>query len=149
MSFSPLNFARVIAWCTLLTFGSSTLANAAAMLGQVLCIGDDGHVAVELVSGVDCDHPAHSAPATELPTIQATHCGGCTDFELSSASVVSNPQVAKALERTADEDPARTLIEGFYIAVVVIARQRLLLSSSAFDLPNLTLIARRTVVLIV
>ena len=149
MTSSPRHLARAFACFLLLAFVSSTLANAADLLGQVLCIGEDGHVAVELVAGDDCDHPAHATSTSGLPTMKATHCGGCTDVELSSASVVSNPQVAKAFERTTPEDPAPSLTERFYIAVVAVARQRPQLSSSAFDLPNLTLIARRTVVLIV
>lgn len=134
-------------WCLLLAMSSSTLANAASMLGQVLCIGDDGHVAVELVRGSDCDHSANSHPAPEPAYLQQSHCGGCTDLSLSSADAVSNPQVAKALERVSADEPADLPVK--VVSVLTVLAPYRLPSQQAFDYPNLTLLERRTVVLLI
>lgn len=153
MDFRPRRFARVFAWCLLLTLGTGALANAAEMLGHVLCIGDDGHVAVERIVGNDCDTahahaPPPAAPAQSgAPLVQATHCGGCTDIELSGTSAISNPQVAKAFDRTADDEPPFMPAPVVRIAAHATACQ--LPPLPAVDLPNITLIERRTVVLIV
>lgn len=136
-----------MAWCLLLTMSSSTLANAASMLGQVLCIGDDGHVAVEMVRGSDCDHPANSHPAPEPAYLQQSHCGGCTDLSLSSAEAVSNPQVAKALERALADEPADLPVS--IVSVLTVPAPYSLPALHSFECPNRTLLERRTVVLLI
>ena len=63
--------------------------------GFVVCYGDDGHVAVEISDGADCnDHV--EATGHENPELQANHCGPCTDVPLLTATkdnVVPTPTI--------------------------------------------------------
>lgn len=83
-------FLLLIAWLMAL---SPSLATA----DQMLCLGRDGHVAVEVKSLSRCiEHPEglRAASSTTAPDElhqyairDATHCGGCVDLEISRLSV--------------------------------------------------------------
>lgn len=147
MKTSLSKFGRVVAWCLLLTLGSSTLANAAAMLGKVLCIGDDGHVAVEVVRGGNCEHTGNSHSVPEPSDGQQSHCGGCTDLNFSPSEAVSNPQVSKAMERDSADEPPNATIDSSHFLPLAAPIQ--IPDFRFFEFLDLALFERRTIVLII
>ena len=87
----------VVATATLLALGFTGVEN-----GVVLCIGDDGHVAVEAVGPEGCveveEAASDVASIVEIPT-SFSHCGPCVDVALAASSTTG----AEAPEREAGD----------------------------------------------
>lgn len=83
----------VVATATLLALGFTGVEN-----GVVLCIGDDGHVAVEAVGPEGCveveEAASDAASIVEIPT-SFSHCGPCVDVALTASSTTGATSVAK------------------------------------------------------
>lgn len=97
---------QFLAWWLILSCSFAALsASAEAALGRVLCIGVDGHIAVEAVRGNNCadylgsnstkDRGAFTQRTQVAP---ANHCGTCLDVALqitsgppSASSAIPNP----------------------------------------------------------
>lgn len=86
------NSRRLIAWITCLSY---VLAAPLGAFAKVICVGEDGHVAIEhAVNGVCTDdHNAEihsieingeevSGEEVSRDSHDESHCGGCADFEL-------------------------------------------------------------------
>lgn len=88
MGFSPNHKARMlkpytaaICW-TLVVFCATTLNAHLGQRGLILCIGEEGHVAIEL-SGSHCCSDAHVlSQDAETPDESINPCGSCTDIEM-------------------------------------------------------------------
>ncbi len=71
----------------------------------VLCIGSDGHVALEAASVLCCSH-SHSVPSAAVPVVlvedtdgcctSAMTCGPCTDLPISVSFLPSNSATSSA-----------------------------------------------------
>lgn len=84
--------ARYVACLLLLALGYSSIAGAAGLVGRVVCIGADGHVAVELSQNSKCNQfvgkelSAVPIPGFELQAM--VHCGSCLDVGLQVAQTI-------------------------------------------------------------
>lgn len=116
-------------------------------IGTVLCIGADGHIALEIAKNGRCGHPSSVAlreHVTQMPQ-NTDHCGPCVDVSLSASNsddqqIFSAPSASPKLE-------APVLALGAVIIPVSIEspqRHFVLLPSSHAS----TLVALRTVVLL-
>ena len=145
---------RAFVCCLLLAFTSGALANASAAVGIVLCVGLDGHVAIETARGPDCaDLLDHAAPASMPPETAATaaaHCHDCLDIALADASAaasVAKLQVTAA--RHVDDVPVLPVFLLAALAARPLPRELGPPPLRAERLPDLTLLAHRTDVLLV
>lgn len=93
---------RYITWITCLSYLFVTPLGA-----SVICIGEDGHVAVERALAGGCsegisvaakDLPALTGHADHDHQIDESHCGPCTDFGLFTQTA----RVGKSLLETSD-----------------------------------------------
>jgi len=153
----PSLWFRAFVWCLLLAFTSGALANASSALGAVLCIGGDGHVAIETARGPDCidfrgdfrgTDAAHEAQAG---AVTASHCGDCFDIVLANATVASpsfkasDAVIAQDIDAAPAVSPSAPLSFHAYALVCVLGPppipDRLL--------PNFSLLAHRSDVLLV
>jgi hypothetical protein len=70
----------------------------------VLCVGDDGHLAIEAVGPEGCaevvERAASGRSALALRA-SSSHCGPCVDVTLSSASATESIKAAKPLTSAA------------------------------------------------
>lgn len=87
--FAAVKTRAWVAWTTLLVFLLTSLSPAG---GLVLCIGEDGHVAIELATAdTDCSDCADAAPKApkccSLPAEDPTGCT-CSDIPLPVRSIV-------------------------------------------------------------
>lgn len=145
---------RTFVCSLLLAFTSGALANASAAVGIVLCVGLDGHVAVETARGPDCaDFLDHAAPASTPPETGATaasHCHDCLDIALADASAaasVAKLQVAAA--RNLDEIPVLPIFLLAALAARPLLRELGPPPLHEERLPDPKLLAHRTDVLLV
>ena len=88
--------ARYVVSCLLFALSCSSIAGAAGLVGQVVCFGADGHVAVELSQGADClqfvgKRPT-SVPLVGLEMKALTHCGACLDVGLHGAQATKTTE---------------------------------------------------------
>jgi len=56
---------------------------------MVVCVGGDGHVAVESVNSLCC---LHAAPAEPRSLSEGAACGGCADYSLIAAGEAGSGQ---------------------------------------------------------
>lgn len=104
---------RLIAWWLLLSLGLSSLSASAHALGEVLCFGNDGHVAIERALGRDCVEYV-GGNETRLDTVHqrqtevvlSKHCGSCFDVELSNSNPISLAKLPVTPEFRSIELPA-------------------------------------------
>ena len=75
-------FAALLAWCTGMPFA-----------GQVLCIGESGHVAVEFAGPRDgaCAHPEPGAEHADHAWCAEEGCGPCHDEQLGEPGFSTRP----------------------------------------------------------
>lgn len=73
-----------------LSWVALALAASGGVLGLVLCMGADGHIAVEMAHRGRCqgqaerdNHGTHAVPMDVSPTASAAGCGDCIDVALS------------------------------------------------------------------
>lgn len=90
-------FHSLFAVLAVLTFASSAFS-APTSAGTVVCVGVDGHVALEAAVGGICtsdigglraissDSPHDTVIAMVMGYAQTEHCGPCTDTEILAAS---------------------------------------------------------------
>ncbi len=145
---------RAVVWCVLLVFSTGSLANASTALGTVLCIGGDGHLAVEIARGPDCVafRAAPAAAETPLPAQQAgvRHCNDCLDIALGvPVSVAASDAIEIPSAHKVDNQPsvpaAAPAVRPAYAFVRVLERA----PRRAASPPNSTLLAHRTTVLLI
>ncbi len=135
---------RSIIWSLLLLFSGNTLASAAENLGRVLCLGGDGHVLVEVSTGRDCAR-LFSAPPADFAAKQDSHCGQCIDIELTAPKISGHTPLA---------DPAKSHGSTVFIVSSIVNDDTACHASWRLPEPpnsliNITLLERRTVVLLV
>ncbi len=149
----PSLWFRAFVWGLLLTFTSGALANASSALGAVLCIGEDGHVAIETARGPDCvdfrgTDAAHEAQAG---AVTASHCGDCFDLVLANATVASPSFKASDAVIAQDVDAPPVALLSTPLSFHAHSLVRVLGPPPTPDrlIPNFTLLAHRSDVLLV
>lgn len=154
MNARPRRWMRILLSCVLLAFTSGALANASAAVGIVLCVGLDGHIAIESARGPDCtgttDHAARDTQTPDAGAKAAVDCGDCLDLALANtASAVSSTKREVTAAREVDDPPVLPLLllASFHAPPVI----RSLGIPPAYEapLPDLKLLAHRTDVLLV
>ena len=77
---------NLIAWWCVFSY---LLVLPIGAVGSLLCIGEDGHVAIEYSLDGDCsDSFSHQQQSED--GISDTHCGACIDLPLSESTQISN-----------------------------------------------------------
>ena len=117
------------------------------VIGTVLCIGADGHIAVEVAQNGRCGSLSTPVPPREhitkmLPSTD--HCGPCIDVSLSTSNIDDQPLLSAPSSLPKLEAPVLALV-AFVVAVSIKSPQ------TYFVLPPplaRTLIALCTVVLL-
>jgi hypothetical protein len=119
----------------------------AQAMGTVLCIGADGHIALEVATNGRCGNLSSVSPReyiTQIPP-NTDHCGGCIDV-LLSASTSDEQQIFSAPSASTKLDAPGLALLAFALPVSPASPQRHVV------LPPVaranTLIALRTVVLL-
>jgi hypothetical protein len=77
--------------------------------GIVLCVGDDGHVAIEAVGLEGCaegDESTTSPVPSFAPSSSSSHCGPCIDVALTSSAVAEGAKSAKRATATVAQIPS-------------------------------------------
>lgn len=102
--------ARHIAYLLLLALGHSSVAGAAGLIDQVLCIGADGHVAVELARTTKCNQflgdESHATPPVGFELKSVSHCGSCFDLTLNVAQITKSDDFYDRTWLTTPPSPA-------------------------------------------
>lgn len=83
-------------WCIF----SYVLVLPISATGWLLCIGEDGHIAIEYNSKSGCAEPL-SDEHHSSHDFSGTHCGACTDLLLSQSNQISNSRSNSDLESKA------------------------------------------------
>ena len=118
------------------------------VIGTVLCIGADGHIAVEVAQNGRCGSLSTPVPPREhitkmLPSTD--HCGPCVDVSLSTSNIDDQPLLSAPSSLPKLEAPVLALV-ALVVAVSIESPQ----TYFVLQPPPLasTLIALRTVVLL-
>lgn len=84
------NLSHLLSWLSLVSY---LLLFPLQVAGAVLCIGEDGHVEVELSAYTHCPetNPPHSPHTIEsaTPLLLCSGCGPCHDLSLSAESALT------------------------------------------------------------
>lgn len=142
---------RALVWGLLLVLSSSALADASTALGKVLCLGGDGHVAIELAHGADCVDSigaARDGDAAAPRTASATHCGDCLDIALVSPSASTPSRSDEPVTSPAPDRAPLAVFLAFMLAQAPAPAPRAFFALHAAP-PNLFLLIHRTDVLLV
>lgn len=75
-------------------------AGFTSTMGDVICVGEDGHVEIEYANSPCCDQPVTSLmTSSESPLLQESGhmdgCIGCSDIPLTALSHINRPIIAK------------------------------------------------------
>jgi len=82
-----LKIATAIALTVIITAGGMSLVG-----NFVLCVGSDGHAALELAFGECCIDDDSDRGVTETSTSLVDSCGGCADIGLDASSLTEGRQ---------------------------------------------------------
>ncbi|MGE3773648.1 MAG: hypothetical protein AB7I32_12030 [Gammaproteobacteria bacterium] len=151
MSARPSFWMRALACCLLLVLSSSVLADASAALGKVLCLGGDGHVAIELAHGGDCADfvdVERDRDAAARRTASASHCGDCLDIVLVSPSASTPSRADDPVASPAPDHTPIAVFLAFMLAEAPAPAPRAFFTLHAAP-PDLFLLIHRTDVLLV
>jgi hypothetical protein len=86
-------FSQILSWCSILTY---LLLFPLQVSGAVLCVGEDGHIAVEHTSSASSCCPRENtyqsfhANHELFPQVFSEECGACFDHPLTTQSAFGN-----------------------------------------------------------
>jgi hypothetical protein len=119
----------------------------AQAMGTVLCIGADGHIALEFAKNGRCGNFSSVSPREHITQIPQNidHCGGCIDVSLSASNSVDQQIFSAPSASPKLQAPVLALL-AFVMSVSIESPQRYVV------LPPVsranTLLALRTVILL-
>ena len=128
---------------SLLVFNSS---------GMVLCVGDDGHIAVEPVHNEHSDHPADETAQTHhggdhsTPFPVENDSGGCVDVSLDldkASQITKDLKLGHLLKDAFSKDLAASYMVGLYVD----GQRTQILANKAPPGLSQSLLAQQTIVL--
>jgi len=137
---------------TWVVFGAYLSLLVGGAHGAVLCLGENGHIAIEAAQNGDCnrflsvlyltDPPSHK-PVFSGPSDQ--HCGPCVDFDLSTMYLY---RMTEPVQKEVSPLHQKTLFSGTDHALSSEISQGIVLSPEQFSKRLSTTLLQTTVLLI-